>query len=66
MDNTYYILSKDSLTIERFHFCTWDISKKPYIEFGVELTDNCFKNKNELILYFTNTFIPFVPQTTTV
>ena len=56
MDNTYYILSKDNLTIERFHFCTWDISKKPYIEFGVELTDNCFQNKNELILYFTNTF----------
>lgn len=53
MDNTYYILSKEKINIERFHFCTWDISKISYVEFGIELEKDCFLDK-ELILYLTS------------
>lgn len=54
MDNTYYILSKEEIEIERFHFCTWDISKYSYVEFGVELKKEIFENNTELELFITS------------
>ena len=38
MDNFLYILSKQSLVIERLHICTWSIDKKSYFtEYGLEI-----------------------------
>ena len=34
-----FILSKQNLTIERFHICTWDIENTPsFLEIGIEFT----------------------------
>jgi hypothetical protein len=39
MNNSYFILSKQNLTIERFHICTWDIENTPsFLEIGIEFT----------------------------
>lgn len=54
MDNTYYILSKEQIEIERFHFCTWDISKFSYIEFGVEFKKELFEKNKKIELYLTS------------
>lgn len=38
MDNTYFILSKENLCIERFHICTWNLKdSSAFVEFGVEI-----------------------------
>ena len=38
MDNTYFILSNRSLSIERFQICTWKlIGKDAFVELGVEI-----------------------------
>lgn len=37
MDNAYYILSNEAISVSRLHICTWDFSKgASYIEFGIE------------------------------
>ena len=54
MDNTYYILSKEKINIERFHFCTWDISDSSYVEFGMELDEKCFQRDGELTIFLTS------------
>jgi len=41
MNNSFFILSKQNLTIERFHICTWDIENTPsFLEIGIEFTIN--------------------------
>ena len=53
MDNTYYILAKEQLNIERLHICTWEFPRESsYIEFGMEFSYNNF-NGNCLELYLT-------------
>lgn len=38
MDNTYFILSKENLCIERFHICTWNLKDSfAFVEFGIEI-----------------------------
>ena len=38
MDNTYFILSKENLCIERFHICTWNLKDSSVlVEFGIEI-----------------------------
>lgn len=38
MDNTYFILSKYGLSIERFQICTWKLKgKHAFLEMGVEI-----------------------------
>lgn len=38
MDNTYFILSKENLCIERFHICTWNLKdSSAFVEFGIEI-----------------------------
>lgn len=38
MDNTYFILSKVNLCIERFHICTWNLKdSSDFVEFGIEI-----------------------------
>ncbi len=37
MDNSFFILSKETVTISRFHICTWDIeNENSFVEFGLE------------------------------
>lgn len=51
MENTYYILAKEGITISRFHICTWDFSRTPsYIEFGLEFCYNEF-HEDSLMFY---------------
>lgn len=39
MNNTYFILSKTKLSIDRFHICTWDyLDFNAAIEIGIEFT----------------------------
>jgi len=39
MNNSFFILSKQNLNIERFHICTWDIENIPsFLEIGIEFT----------------------------
>ena len=54
MNNTYYILSKEVISIERFHFCSWDISDSSYVEFGMELDEKCFQRNGELTIFLTS------------
>ena len=54
MNNTYYILSKEKIYVERFHFCSWDISDSSYVEFGMELDEKCFQRNEELTIYLTS------------
>lgn len=38
MENSYYLLSKQRVEIERFHICTWDtIDGTSFVEFGIEI-----------------------------
>lgn len=39
MDNTFYILSKDYVCIERLHMCTWEFPyESSYVEIGIEFS----------------------------
>ncbi len=43
MDNTFYILSKEQVKIERLHICTWEFPRESsYIEFGMEFSVGSF------------------------
>lgn len=38
MDNTYFMLSKEIIYIDRFHICTWNLKDSfAYVEFGIEI-----------------------------
>lgn len=43
MDNTYFILSNESLSIERFQICTWKLlGADAFVELGVEIKKENF------------------------
>ncbi|ATV54539.1 hypothetical protein CTM53_06350 [Prevotella intermedia] len=43
MDNSYYILSKEEVSIERLHICTWEFPQETsFIEFGLEFSHESF------------------------
>ena len=57
MDNTYYILAKKQMDIERLHICTWEFSNdSSYIEIGMEFSYECFE-ENQLHLRLA---VPFI------
>lgn len=57
MNNTYYILAKEYIDIERLHMCTWEFSQKSsYIEFGVEFSYNSFSD-DSINFYLAAPFI---------
>lgn len=63
-NNTYYILHKGELNIERFHICTWETLQQPsYIEFGFEINPNSIKCGDTDKLYLA---VPFVDTNTKV
>ena len=63
MDNTFYILEKKQIDIERLHICTWEFPNDfSYIEFGIEFSYENFKEDS--ITFFlaapfinTNSFV---------
>lgn len=45
MNNSYYILAKEAIQIERLHICTWEFpNADSYIEFGMEFSYRSFTN----------------------
>ncbi len=57
MENSYYILAKEQIEIERLHICTWEFpSDASYIEFGMEFPYENIK-KDSLILYLAAPFV---------
>ncbi len=43
MENSYYILTKEKVIIERLHICTWEFPRaSSYIEFGLEFPYDSF------------------------
>ena len=45
MNNSYYILAKEAIQIERLHICTWEFPNvDSYIEFGMEFSYRSFTN----------------------
>ena len=57
MDNAYYILAKDNVSIERLHICTWEFPhESSFIEFGLEFPHESFVN-DSIILYLAAPFI---------
>lgn len=51
MDNTYFILSNRSLSIERFQICTWKlIGKDAFVELGVEIKKENLPNEFDVFL----------------
>lgn len=59
MDNSYYILAKEQICIERLHICTWEFPQEPsYIEFGVEFPYESIE-KESLIFYLA---VPFIKE----
>ena len=43
MNNSYYILAKEAIHIERLHICTWEFpDADSYIEFGLEFPYETF------------------------
>ena len=56
MDNTYFILSNESLSIERFQICTWKLTgKDAFVELGVEIKKENLPNEFDVFLA-----VPFV------
>lgn len=57
MDNSYYILAKEQISIERMHICTWEFPQESsYIELGIEFPYESITDES-LILYLA---IPFI------
>lgn len=58
MDNTYYILAKEQVNIERLHICTWEFPQESsYIEFGLEFSYESFKSDNSIKFYLAAPFV---------
>lgn len=63
MDNAYYILAKDQVSIERLHLCTWEFPHEPsYIELGLEFSFESFID-DSIIFYLA---VPFIKEDYTV
>lgn len=57
MDNSYYILSKEQVSIERLHICTWEFSEESsFIEFGLEFSYESF-TRDSVEFYLAAPFI---------
>ena len=57
MDNAYYILAKEEVSIERLQICTWEFPHEPsYIEFGFEFSYESFIN-DSIKIYLAAPFI---------
>ena len=57
MDNAYYILAKDHVSIERLHICTWEFPRgSSFIEFGLEFSYESIVN-DSIIFYLAAPFI---------
>ena len=57
MDNAYYILAKENVSIERLHICTWEFpNESSYIEFGMEFSYESFID-DSIIFYLAAPFI---------
>lgn len=57
MDNTFYILAKKQIDIERLHVCTWEFPNDfSYIEFGIEFSYEDF-NDDSLTFFLAAPFI---------
>lgn len=57
MDNAFYILAKEQVSIERLHICTWEFpSDSSYIEFGFEFPYENF-NGDTITLLLAAPFI---------
>ena len=57
MDNTYYILAKEQICVNRLHICTWEFpDESSYIEFGMEFPYESF-SKDSIISYLATSFI---------
>ncbi len=55
MDNTYFILSKENLCIERFHICTWNLKdSSAFVEFCIEIFKNNFVLNLKSFWQFSN------------
>ena len=51
MDNTYFILSNESLSIERFQICTWKLlGADAFVELGVEIKKENLPNEFDVFL----------------
>ncbi|MDR2927403.1 MAG: hypothetical protein LBV41_04275 [Cytophagaceae bacterium] len=56
MDNSFFILSKQTVAISRFHICTWDIeNSNTFIELGIEF--NFPENIQEIDFKFAAPFV---------
>lgn len=63
MDNTYYILAKEQINIDRLHICTWEFPHdSSYVELGMEFSYESIKD-DSLIFYLA---APFIKNDTTV
>ena len=59
MDNAYYILAKDQVSIERLHICTWEFPRgSSFIEFGLEFSYESIVN-DSIIFYLA---VPFIRE----
>ena len=57
MDNAYYILAKEKVSIERLHICTWEFPhESSYIEFGLEFSYESFTN-DSIKIYLAAPFV---------
>lgn len=62
MENNFLIFTdhKESITLERFHICTWEFSNdSSLVEFGAEISKETIGTENELRINF---FIPWVDK----
>ena len=59
MNNSYYILAKEAIQIERLHICTWEFpNADSYIEFGMEFSYRSFTN-DTLNIWLS---VPFIKE----
>ena len=59
MNNSYYILAKEVIQIERLHICTWEFpNADSYIEFGMEFSYRSFTN-DTLNIWLS---VPFIKE----
>lgn len=59
MNNAYYILAENQVSVERLHICTWEFpNESSYIEFGMEFSYESFIDES-IIFYLA---VPFIKE----